>query len=84
MSTDFARQAAAAAAKVVARNGGGQLPPEKLAAALMEEATLYDSWHLHVTRDQMHKLLDAEWRRLRGRQLGGFVSAAARRTRVSR
>ena len=78
MTTDFARATAAAACKEASRTGAGCLEGEALMQKLLEEASLYDTWTLHATEEQMRRLLSAEWRKLRGRQLGGHVTAASR------
>lgn len=78
-STDFARATAAAACKEAARTGAGCLAGEALMSRLLAEASLYDTWTLHATEERMRRLLSAEWRKLRGRQLGGYIAAAARR-----
>ena len=80
MSTqpDYTRQTAAAACKEAARRGAGSLAGEALMARLIEEASLYDTWTIHASEERMRQLLSAEWRRLRGRQLGGHVAAARR------
>ena len=73
--TDYARQTAAAACKEALRLGAGTLTGAALMKRLVEEANLYDNWTIHATKEHMEKLLDAEWRKLRGRVLGGYVSA---------
>ena len=78
MTTDFARATAAAACKEAYRTGAGRLDGEALMSRLLEEASLYDTWTLHVDEVAMRRLLSAEWRKLRGRQLGGHVTAASR------
>ena len=76
--TDFARQTAAAAAKELHRKGGA-LEGAALMERLFDEADLYDVWTIHVTREEMARLLSAEWRKVRGRSLGGYVAAVVRR-----
>ena len=78
MTTDWARATAAAACKEAARTGAGCLEGEALMARLLEEASLYDTWQIHADEAQMRRILSAEWRKMRGRQLGGYIAAASR------
>ena len=75
---NWAMATAAAACKEAARTGAECLDGDALMARLLEEASLYDTWQIHVSESEMRRLLSAEWRRFMGRQLGGHVAAASR------
>lgn len=78
---NFARQTAAAAAKELRRKGTEcQCPTEiELVAALLAEASAYDSWQLHAGEAEMKALCLAEFKKAKGRAIGGRVAAAKRR-----